>query len=189
MKEETVRKRFRVEKIRGRDHAYALRDGETTLVTLGLENRRGSAATARSKNAQWVFKTAKLFRREIHVHGKDEKKPVAGFSLGWRGNGELTLDGTTYRFGPSNRRWTEWSWKDSRGNELLRYRLKFGIFKIEADVHASPALKGAVLECLSMLGWYVLILNHQDFESLAAAGIEKYLGKLARTVFRKRARA
>lgn len=165
-------------------HSYHLKDGDELLGALQLHNPHGSRATARIGEKKWTLKRANIMKRDVHIHEKDAAEPTATFCAGWNCKGVLQLNGRTYYWGPANKLWTHWTWKDERGGEVIRVKTKPNWLDMEGEIHAHGDEHEEEQKYLALVGWYMLLLHHQDPDALVFAGIESSIKKLKDLVSR-----
>ncbi len=150
---------YRILPENGSTSHYALLDGETQLGALALRNRHGSGATITVAGQTLLAKRSSGLRKHLrleHVSGGGH------FAADALSRGSLELNGVTYRWLPQNARWTEWAWRAADGRELMRIVSHHRYAGHQAEV-ASPAPLDALGQELALLGWYLTLLNHQDF--------------------------
>lgn len=157
---------------------YLLHGGDHELASLDFQSAFGSLAIADTAEHTWSFKRMGFFNPRITVRLPDEETDLATFEPRWTGTeGTLSLaGGRTFQWRASNFWATKFAFLDSAGEPLLLFmegseqgRLS-DLFKTQALLEITPAgWQVAELDLLVTLGWYLLILYHEDAAAGAAA--------------------
>ena len=150
---------------------YELRvaDGQT-LATLAQpsvwrQDRLGTTAARR-----WSFARVGVFRQRLVIADVDSGAEIATIAQSsWSGKGTLTLsDGREYLW----RGESSWSpkrvWLDASGAPLLRFK-QFGMARLRCQVSVEPPATDVNLLFLATLGWYLMLLAHDDMVAVTAA--------------------
>lgn len=147
---------------------YELRAGEEVVATLRFRSSWGSFATAESADGCWTFKRVGFWQTRATVRPCESEVEIASFRQGtWSFGGTLELpDGRKYP--ASTNFWaTRYEIQSESGEPLITYRTH-GILRLEAHMEiAPPAAALPELPWMSMLGWYLAVMMHND--SAAAA--------------------
>lgn len=150
---------------------YELRaaDGQAlatlTQPSLWRQNRLGVAAGRR-----WSFARVGVFRQRLVIADADTGAEIATMAqLTWSGKGTLTLsDGRAYVW-RSDSSWTpKRTWLDASGTPLLRFS-QSGIAKLRCQVTVEPPATDPNLMFLATLGWFLMLLAHDDLVAMTAA--------------------
>ena len=173
----TSTQRLRIAKAKTKKYAYHLTDGGEVIGALELGNRHGSFAKAVVGNRALALSRPSLLKREIHIEGAGTRQPAV-FTSNWLCRGSVFLDGKLYHFAPANARWSTWAWSDSDGTEILRLTVTHHFLEMEGEVRGESDLTKDENKYLVLLGWYMLLLHHQEFDAFVAAGLKRSLAKL-----------
>ncbi len=157
--------------------AFELRVGDELLATLRFQSAFGSLAVADSSAGSWTFKRVGFFNPRVTVRVAGQEFDTAVYTPRWTGSdGKLAFaNGRTYRWSVANFWSTKFQICDLDGEPLIGYhsgsekpRLS-DIFKTQAFVQVTP--RGRELPDLPLLvlvGWYLIILQHEDSAAAAA---------------------
>lgn len=163
-------------------NGYHLKDGESVLAALDLHNSHASSATAKVDDKRWNFKRAKILKRDIHISQEDGSEQPSLFCSDWKCTGILNLNGKQYFWGPVNKLWTHWNWRDESGKEIIRVKTKPSFLDIEGEVYGGNDLTEKDNKYLALVGWYMLLLHTQDPDALVFTGIESSIKKFKEMV-------
>ena len=153
---------------------FELRDGDRLLGTLSFATSWGSLAEASMAAGEWTFKRVGFFRPRVTVRRREQETDLAVYQpKGWGSEGELQFaGGRIYAWKPANFWATRFNFVDATGRALVAFKpgaeeSKWSdIFKFQALVeidHSASRLEE--LPLLVSLGWYLMILHHQDSAS------------------------
>jgi len=154
--------------------AFELRDGDRLIGTLSFVSLWGSLAEASMAAGEWTFKRVGFFRTRITVRRRGQEMDLAVYQpKGWGSEGELQFaGGRIYAWKPANFWATRFNFVDTAGRPLVAFKpgteeSKWSdIFKLQALVEIDPsASQLEELPLLVSLGWYLMILHHQDSAS------------------------
>lgn len=162
-----------------RHREYGLMAAGTPLADLRLGNPQASWATAEIGGALLVFRRDTVLKKQVSLHHHGHDIPLATFHADMLCRGELQLGTALYYWRPVNKRWTQWSWQTAEGHDVVSIKLRHGPIIMSGEVYASHSQPSPEQLQLILLGWYLLILNHQPLGNHLAAGFDIYLGKLA----------
>ena len=162
---------------KARERKFELRDGNRLLGAVSFVKSFGSLAEASMAAGDWTFKRVGFLRPRVTVRRRAQEMDLAVYQpTGWRGDGELQIaGGRIYAWKPANFWATRYDFVDTAGNALVAFKpgaeeSKWSnIFKFQAlvEVHAS-ASRLEELPLLVSLGWYLMILHHEDASSAGA---------------------
>lgn len=142
-------------------NVWGLFGNETEAGSLIFRNAQGSLAEAKTGNETLMLSRNSSFRKDLQVRKNDE--PVGTFLSDILSRGALSLNGHTYRWRPRNIAWTEWAFETTHGFPVVEIRLA-----TMSSLGGSARVLGNIEEkearLLSLLGWYLLMLSHQDFD-------------------------
>jgi len=157
---------------------FTLHSGEHEYATLDFASAFGSLAIAITAEYTWSFKRMGFFNPRVTVRRPEEETDLAVYQPRWTGTeGTLTIaDGPTFQWRATNFWATKFAFLDSSGEALLWFkegseqgRLS-DLFKTQALLEITPAgWQADELDLLVTLGWYLLILYHEDAAGAAAA--------------------
>ena len=149
---------------------YELRVGEETIAALRWRSMWGSLATAESADGCWSFKRVGFFSTRVTVRVCDSEQDIAVYHPNtWSQGGTIELpDGRKYK--ASTNFWmSKVEISDETEETIIRYHIG-GFFRQSAVVEVLPtALRLPELPMMVMLGWYLIILMHQDSATVAVA--------------------
>ncbi len=143
---------------RGRKE-YLLEGEGVLLGTLSLRgiHRHKAVITIGTSKIELTRKAA--FRKHVHLLRGQEEIHFAATNAS---KGSLTLDGIRYNWIPQNIRWTSWAWQtDNRSSITLHMNDSF--LRAQGSVQSGDALASEDDILLTLFGWYLLLLNHQNF--------------------------
>jgi hypothetical protein len=172
-------KKLRLKKTR---RGYHLHDGKDAIATLDLHTPHASRASVLIGDKRWLLERAKLLERQVRIHEDAPGGDPRLFCANWNCKGALEMGGKPYFWGPVNKLWTQWAWHDAEGNELIRIKTRHNFFDMEGEVKHQNTLSPEEQAYLTLVGWYMLLLHHQEPEALVLTGIQFSLQKLARLI-------
>ena len=157
---------------------FTLHSGEHEYATLDFQSAFGSLAIAVTADHTWSFKRMGFFNPRVTVRRPNEEIDLAVYQPRWTGTeGTLTIaGGRTFQWRATNFWATRFAFLDSAGEAVLWYKEgseegRFSdLFKTQALLEIEPpGWQLAELDLLVTLGWYLLILYHEDAAGAAAA--------------------
>ena len=153
-------------------NGYELREGGKTFGRLVLQARHRASAEVRVDDSVMKLSRSALFRK--HLTGNHSHHGTLRFDAHLAAD-TITLAGRTYHWSPRNASWTEWEWRETGSRQAIRIHMDYlgnGTVKTVED------LSGKEEKELALLGWYLVLLNHQDFGThLIAAAKTLFSGK------------
>ena len=159
------------------ERTFELREGDHLFGTLHFEKSWGSLAMASLAAGEWTFKRAGYFRPRVTVRRRGQEADLAIYRpKGWGLEGELQFAGSrSYGWRSANFWATQYAFLDSAGRALVTFKpgtedKKWSdLFKFQALVEIDPSAQGLPeLPLLVALGWYLMILHHEDAASAGA---------------------
>ena len=156
---------------------FELRDGDQLHGTLHFPKALGSLAEASLAAGEWTFKRVGFFRARVTVRRRGLEADLAVYQpKGWGMEGELQFArGRSYGWKPANFWATKYAFVDGVGKTLVTFKpgteeSKWtDLFKFQALVEIDPSANWLEeLPVLVSLGWYLMILHHQDTASAGA---------------------
>lgn len=169
-----------MEWLRLRGDRFELRAGDQLFAVLQCGEPCGLTATGEAADGSWGFRCTGFFEARFTVRTVGQNKDVAAFRPE-DGGGILEFpDGRTFRWQRTDKRqglltWRrEWVWLDAAGHVLATYRPEAGggsdEFTLEARVTIAPEAVGVPeLSLLLPMGWYMVVLHHDDEAAVVAA--------------------
>ena len=161
---------------------YELRAGGELCGALNFRSAWGTLATAETAGGAWTFKRVGFLNPRVTVREAGSEEDLAVYRPRFWGDGQITLtDGATLHWRSLNFWSTQWAFTDSASRPLVTFRsgvqdqkLK-DIFRTQATVEVAPAASADPrLPLLVCLGWYLILLQHQD--TAATAGTVASMG-------------
>jgi hypothetical protein len=158
--------------------SFSLHAGEQEYARLEFQSAFGSRALAETAAQRWSFKRVGFFNPRVTVRRPDQDTDLAVYQPRWTGTeGTLTLaGGQTFQWRATNFWATRFAFMDSRGEILLEFKegTQEGhfsdLFKTQAQVQIAQNFgELEQIDLLVTLGWYLLILYHEDAAGVAAA--------------------
>lgn len=155
---------------------YELHAGNELCGTLDFRSAWGTLATAQTAGGAWTFKRVGFLNPRVTVRAAGSDQDLAVYQPRFWGDGELAFaDGSAFRWRPVNFWSTQWSFLDGAGRPRVTFRsgvegqtLK-DIFRTQATVEIDPAASAHLrLSLLVSLGWYLILLQHQDSATTAS---------------------
>lgn len=156
---------------------FELRDGNRLLGTLSFVKSLGSLAEASMAAGDWTFKRVGFLRPRVTVRRRGQETDLAVYQpRGWRSEGELQFaGGRIYAWKFANFWATKYEFADAAGNAVVAFKpgseeSKFSnLFKYQVLVEIHPSAgRLEELPLLLSLGWYLMILHHEDSASAGA---------------------
>jgi hypothetical protein len=149
---------------------YELRASDAVLATLHWENPWGSLATGVTSEGRWTLKRAGFLRPRVTVRVAGSDADAAIVTLHWGGTGDVRLaDGHEFRWTHISFWHSEWAFTSTSGEPLLVFKPNFALMRMEAEIEIrGQSLSLPELSLLALLGWYLMILIHEE---TTAAGI------------------
>jgi hypothetical protein len=156
---------------------FELRDGNRLFGTLSFVKSFGSLAEASMAAGDWTLKRVGYFRPSVTVRRRGQEADLAVYEpRGWGAEGELQFaGGRIYAWKPANFWATKFNFVDTAGRPLVAFKpgaeeSKWSdLFKFQALVEIEPsANRLEELPLLVSVGWYLMILHHEDASSAGA---------------------
>lgn len=157
---------------------YLLHSGETEYATLSFQSAFGSLAIAETAEHAWSFKRMGFFNPRVTVRRANEEIDLALYQPRWTGSeGTLSISGgRIFQWKATNFWATKFAFLDSAGGAILTFKEgsqegRFSdLFKTQARLEIeSLGWQLPELDLLVTLGWYLLVLYHEDTAAAAAA--------------------
>ncbi|HMD83192.1 MAG TPA: hypothetical protein VKO18_00665 [Terriglobia bacterium] len=158
------------------ERSFELRDGERLLGTLHFPRFGGSLAMASFAAGEWTFKRVGFLRPRVTVRRSGEEVDLAVYKpRGWGSEGELQFaGGHSYAWKPANFWATRYAFVDGAERAVVTFKpgaeeSKWSdLFKFQALVEIDPSADGLEeLPVMVALGWYLMILHHDDASGAA----------------------
>jgi len=156
---------------------FELREGKRLLGTLSFLKSTGSLAEASMESGDWTFKRVGFLRPRVTVRCRGQETDLAVYHPnGWGSEGDLQLAADRiYAWKPANFWATKYNFVDGAGKTIVAFKPgaeenKWSdLFKFQALVEIDPsASRLEELPLLASLGWYLMILQHEDATSAGA---------------------
>ena len=157
---------------------FELRTDDQLIATLRFEKAFGTLATAESADGRWTFKRVGFLSPRVTVRRAGEETDLAEYRPRWTGTeGTLAFAaGRQYHWKTANFWATRFVWRDEGGDLLVTFqsggkKAKLSdVFKTQARVRFEPAGEGGDdLPLLTLLGWYLIVLQQEDSAAVVAA--------------------
>jgi hypothetical protein len=153
---------------------FELQSGGDAIATLSWEKALGTLATAQTAGNTWTFKRVGFFNTRVTVRSPGSDTDIATFKPSWGYGGMLEVQGRTYTWNKLDFWGNRWGFAWHDGTLLLSFGYAGGpgsIFKLQGVVEMSP---GSVstntdMPLLATLGWYIMVLMHDDNTAVAGA--------------------
>jgi hypothetical protein len=156
---------------------FELRDGDRLLGTLRFLKSFGSLAEASLASGEWTFKRVGFIRPRVTVRRRGQETDLAVYQpKGWGAEGDLGfVSGRSYGWKSTNFWATKFAFVDGVGKALVTFKpgaeeSKWSdLFKYQALVEIDPSANWLEeLPVLVSLGWYLMILHHEETASSGA---------------------
>ncbi len=150
---------------------YFLKAESEIAATLRFRSAFSTVAVAESADGSWTFNRYGFFHTGVAIRTCNPETNYALFKNNtWDHGGTLEFpDGRQY-LAKSNFWMTRYSFCTVSGEELLAYQQIGGFVHASAMVSIKPqASQIPELPVMTLLGWYLIILAHQDSAAAAAA--------------------
>ena len=157
--------------------AFELRDGDRLLGALSFVKAYGSLAEASMAAGEWTFKRVGFLRPRVTVRRRGQETDLAIYQpKGWGAGGDLQFaGGRVYAWKSANFWSTKFDFVDVAGMTIIAFRPGMeesrwpDFFKFQALVEIdASARRLEELPLLLALGWYLMILQHEDSASAGA---------------------
>jgi len=151
---------------------YELRADLQRFARLEWVTPVGSLATGTAADGRWTIKRMGFLRPRITVRLADQEPNLAVWSAIARGESRLVFrDGRSFLWRATHRRHGERGFFDGRGVRVVSFRPLTKKVRCQGLVEVGVGQQQrAELSLLAILGWYLLVLEHEDNEAAAAAG-------------------
>lgn len=162
---------------------YELRDGEHLFATLEFPRTFRTLAAAATSAGNWTFQREGFFRTRTIVRSEGQEVELAVYHPRWTGTqGKLEFgSGQSYTWKVVNFWSTRYVWETEDERPIITYQT--GVesatmsdwFKTQARVGFEPDAAGTdfrrteTFALLVTLGWYLIVLKHQDDAAATAA--------------------
>jgi len=159
------------------DRSFVLRSGEDIIGTLDFTSAFSSLGEATLGGEKWTFRKGGFLSPKVSVRRSGSKIDLAIYEPDWTGTqGEVRFStGELYNWSVASIWGTMYTINREDGLELIAYlsgskKKKFSnIFKQQAQMIIAPeAWQIKELPILVLLGWYLVILHHEDSTTVAA---------------------
>jgi len=136
-------------------------DGKA-LASLRWKKAFGSLATAEAADGRWTFKRVGFLRPRVTVRAEGSVADVAVLEPG---TGVLQFsDGHRYHWVNTSSWGGEWAFASEDGTVLVRFLFPMASLRMRGRVQVEPEARTQQdLSLLLLLGWYLVVLNSQDF--------------------------
>lgn len=143
---------------------YELRARDVVLATLRWENPWGSLAAGETAEGRWTLKREGFLRPRVTVRVAGSDADAAIVALHWGGTGEVKFaDGHEFLWTYMNFWRSEWAFTSTGGEPLFIFRPNLAVTRTEAEIEVGgESLSLPELSLLALLGWYLLILIHEE---------------------------
>jgi hypothetical protein len=142
---------------------FELTSGDALFAALRFRSSWGTYATSESADGCWTFKRVGFFSTHVSIRPCNSEEEIATFKNNtWTGGGTLLFpDGREF---PANTNFwmTQFEFKTQSGESLVHYQ-SGGFVRPSAQVTIQAAA-GQIpeLSLIVMLGWYLIIMMHND---------------------------
>jgi hypothetical protein len=159
---------------------YELVAGNDLYAAMNCESPYNLSATAMTIDNTWFFRCVRLLDSRYMVRSGQEQQEIAFFSAFKSGQGVLQYTNGkafTLRLPFSNPNLPDyqhsWSWRDENGLDLVTFIPEanswYNDYRRETRVLVTHAAQSfAELPLLTVLGWYIILLHHEDEETVLA---------------------
>jgi hypothetical protein len=153
---------------------FELRSGDDAIATLSWEKALGTLATAQTAEKTWTFKRVGFFNTRVTVRSPGSEADIATFKPSWGYGGTLEVQGRTYTWKKLDFWGNKWGFAWHDGNVLLSFGYAGGpgtLFKLEGTVELAPGnvSTNPDMPLLVTLGWYIMVLMHDDNTAVIVA--------------------
>lgn len=154
-----------------RQPTYALKAGDDVIATLRWQ--RGSLAITDVADRSWSFKRAGFCRPRVTIRPTGSELETAIFHLNWSGTGTLEVAPERhFEWAPASFWRARWAWRDAQGSLLVSFADGRTEGRVTGHVEIDPAaIALPELGLLVSLGWYLLVLRHDESAADGATAI------------------
>jgi hypothetical protein len=165
------------EQPKGMKRSFELTAGGVIYGRLEFPTAFSTLAQAAIGIEQWSFKRLGCLSPHVKIRQANSRVDLGTFYPHWTGTeGEIQFSaGGTFYWKVANFWATRFILYTSDGQELITYlsrskdRKFSNLFKLQAQVVIAPeAWQMKVLSILVLLGWYLVVLHHEDSSATAA---------------------
>jgi hypothetical protein len=155
---------------------FELRDGAALFGTLTWQRAFGSLAIARTADGAWTLKRAGFLRPRINVWTMKPAAECAVYEAAWTGSGRLQFpDGHCYEWRLRSFWKNIWAFESEDDRIAAQFQFKLTPPRQHAQLTISPeSARPAEVPLLAVVGFYVLILVHNECAATTAAVISAY---------------
>lgn len=159
---------------------YELVVDNDLFAVMNCESPYDLCATAMTIDDTWYLRCIRLLDSRYTVQTGQEREEIAFFTpvksavgvLQYINGKAFTLRTPGYNANLRDYQRT-WSWQDENGMELVTFIPRannwYNDYRREARVIITPAARAlAELPLLTVLGWYIILLHHDDEEAVLA---------------------
>ena len=148
---------------------YELRAGDEVAARLQFRSAFGSFATGESAGGCWTFKRVGFFQTRVSIRQCGEEADIATFTNNtWSGGGTLDLTGGTKLLVTTSFWQTKLQFTTESGSPLVQFNTG-GMIHLSATVEIDPAAERREdLPLIVLLGWYLVVMMHNDSAASAA---------------------
>ncbi len=142
--------------------SFILRAGPQIMGELSVRKIHGGEAVIAVDGAELrAFRTS-ILRKSLALSRRTDSEALC-FTADMLSRGEIEAAGKKYCWEPANLNWTAWAWRGPQGRDLMLIKLTHGLGGTRGKVYASEKLAAAWQKELALLGWYLLLLDLNDF--------------------------
>ena len=146
---------------------YELRSGKELVATLRFRSSGDSLATAKSADGCWTFKRVGFWQNRTTVRSCVSEAEIALFRKDtWKAGGRLEMQDGRKLPVSTNFCETRYEIRSESGEPLIRYRTR-GVLRLGARMEILPGAELPELPWMSMLGWYLGVMMHNDASFVA----------------------
>ena len=148
---------------------YELRAGEELAGELRFRSAFGSFATGESAGGCWTFKRVGFFQTRVSIRQCGEEADIATFTNNtWSGGGTLEFTGGAKLLATTSFWQTKLRFTTESGSPLVQFNTG-GMIHLNATVEIDPAAEHlGELPLIVLLGWYLVVMMHNDAAASAA---------------------
>lgn len=148
---------------------YELRAGDELAGELRFRSAFGSFATGESEDGCWTFKRVGFFQTKVTIRQCGEEADIATFTNStWSGGGTLEFAGGTKLLVTTSFWQTKLLFTTESGSPLVQLNTG-GMIHLNATVEIEPTAEHLEqLPLIVLLGWYLVVMMHNDSAASAA---------------------
>jgi hypothetical protein len=150
------------------NNTYELRtDAGDVVATMKRPSMWRSAVEIEAVGNRWRFERKGFWQNRVEATSIGTGEVAATYRAGMMKGSVQLADGRVFHWQQGNWWGTKWTWTDEHGEPIIGFKTG-GAFTLNGELNLDPdVMEMKTMSLLVFLGWYLIVLNHED-SSVAA---------------------